>query len=183
MTLSETFFSVDIETAGPFPGKFAMLSIGACVAYDIEQAFYCELQPDKTEFEEESLGIHGLSLEKLAVEGSPPIEAMSGFSEWINHCLPTGSRPIFLAFNTPFDWMFINDYFHRYLGTNPFGHAALDIKGVYMGFRRLNSFSGIGEDMRKNYPPDRPLTHNALEDAKDQARLFQRMMHDLQKGV
>ena len=40
---------------------------------------------------------------------------------------------MFVALNAPFDWMFINDYFHRYLGANPFGHSALDIKAYYMG--------------------------------------------------
>ena len=27
--------------------------------------------------------------------------------------------------------MFVNDYFHRFLGRNPFGHAALDLKAFF----------------------------------------------------
>ncbi len=30
---NETYISVDIETAGPNPGGYAMLSIGACTVY------------------------------------------------------------------------------------------------------------------------------------------------------
>jgi hypothetical protein len=29
--------------------------------------------------------------------------------------------------------MFVNSYFHRFLGRNPFGHAALDMKAFFMG--------------------------------------------------
>ena len=35
--------------------------------------------------------------------------------------------------NAPFDWSFINYYFHKYLGMNPFGFSALDVKAYYMG--------------------------------------------------
>jgi hypothetical protein len=30
----EIFVSVDVEASGPIPGKYSMLSIGACVAFD-----------------------------------------------------------------------------------------------------------------------------------------------------
>lgn len=63
---------------------------------------------------------------------------MLKFSQWISRVVPEGSQPVFTAFNAPFDWMFINDYFHRYLGYNPFGHKALDIKAFYMGLRKTN---------------------------------------------
>jgi hypothetical protein len=42
-------------------------------------------------------------------------------------------RPVFVGFNAAFDWSFVNYYFQRYLGENPFGFAALDIKSLYMG--------------------------------------------------
>ena len=47
---AERYFSVDIETAGPIPGKYSMLSIGACVVDDPSQSFYAELQPINMEF-------------------------------------------------------------------------------------------------------------------------------------
>ena len=40
---------------------------------------------------------------------------------------------MFVGFNAPFDWMFVNEYFHRHLGRNPFGHVAVDIKAYAMG--------------------------------------------------
>ena len=40
---------------------------------------------------------------------------------------------MFVGFNASFDWSFVNWYFHKFVGTNPFGVAALDIKAYYMG--------------------------------------------------
>ena len=179
----EVFYSVDIETAGPHPGRYALLSIGACLAGDLTHRFYCELQPDALEFEAEALAIHGLSPDRLAAEGLPPAQAMQNFADWIAASLPAGGRPIFLAFNAPFDWMFVNEYFHKYLNSNPFGHNALDIKAFYMGFRRLTAFGAVRADMIKRYPPERALTHNALEDALDQARFFNQLIREIADGT
>ena len=66
----------------------------------------------------------GLSLATLAVEGVRAAEAMQRFAEWVERVVPDGALPVLTALNAPFDWMFINDYFHRYLGRNP---------GVYLG--------------------------------------------------
>ena len=176
----EIYFSVDIETAGPHPGRYAMLSIGACLANDLTQGFYCELQPDSPEYDPEALAVHGLSMDKLAAEGLPPRQAMQSFADWVASFLSEGARPIFLAFNAPFDWMFINEYFHRYLGSNPFGHVALDIKAYYMGFHRLTAVGSVREDLQMRYPSERSLTHNALEDARDQARLYQKLIGEMQ---
>lgn len=43
-------------------------------------------------------------------------------------------RPVFVGFSAPFDWQFINWYFHVFLRRNPFGINAIDIKAYYMGF-------------------------------------------------
>ena len=74
-----------------------------------------------------------LELEQLRQNGLPPADAMRRFADWLLEILPPRQKPIMLAFNAPFDWMFIDDYFIRYLGTNPFGHSAIDIKAVYLG--------------------------------------------------
>jgi ribonuclease T len=41
----EVFISVDIEAAGPIPGEYSLLTIGACVVFDDIQTFACELKP------------------------------------------------------------------------------------------------------------------------------------------
>jgi DNA polymerase III epsilon subunit-like protein len=100
---------------------------------------------------------------------------MQKFASWLSQSIPAGD-PIFVAFNAPFDWMFVNDYFHRYLGRNPFGHSALDIKALYMGRFGVSwsetSMTVVGE----RYLGSRKLSHNALQDARDQAEIFRRIM-------
>lgn len=169
----ELYISVDIETSGPIPFEYSLLAIGACLVNDPTQTFYQELQPISDRFSFEALQISGLSLERLKETGSPPVEAMRTFQEWVERQTPPGARPVFVAFNAPFDWMFINTYFLHYLGSNPFGHNALDIKAFIMG-RRGGTWSNTSlRVLSPLYLDGQPLTHNALEDAQVQAKLFQ----------
>lgn len=169
-----TYISVDIEAAGPSPSNYAMLSIGACVvdAADSEQGFYVELQPDREGAHEVAMSVGGFTLDGLRASGTAPATAMQQFADWIASVTPAGHRPVMVGFNAVFDWMFVADYFHRYLGRNPFGHSALDIKAFYLG---VTGSSWVGTSM--NFVAERyglaiTLTHNALDDARDQATLF-----------
>jgi len=101
---------------------------------------------------------------------------MACFETWLAAQVPSGRRPIFVAFNAPFDWMFVNDYFHRFLGRNPFGHAALDLKAFYMGLAGVRWSETTMRSVAARYLGNRKLTHHALRDAQDQAELFQKML-------
>jgi DNA polymerase III epsilon subunit-like protein len=131
ITFDEAYISVDVETAGPNPSQYSLLSIGACTVWQPQSNFYVELQPINEDMRSEAFAIHGLTIEALRENGTAPGEAMSQFETWLKEVVPVGQHPIFVAFNAPFDWMFVSDYFHRYLGHNPFGHAALDILSTY----------------------------------------------------
>jgi DNA polymerase III epsilon subunit-like protein len=171
-TYDEAYVSVDIETAGPNPGQYSLLSIGACLVSNPEHNFYVELQPVNDNMLPEALEIHGLSLKELNRNGLPPGKAMAKLESWLKEVLPTGERPLFVAFNAPFDWMFVSDYFHRYLGHNPFGHTALDIKAFYMGFTGSSWVETAMKNVSIDYLEGRKISHNALEDAVDQAKIF-----------
>lgn len=172
----ETFISVDVETAGPIPGQFALLSIGACLVADTTINFYIELQPDREEISSEAMAIHNLSLEYLKNDGTPPLQALLNFADWVKSVTPEGSRPVFVAFNAPFDWMFINDYFFRYLGKNPFGHSALDIKAYFMGQTGVEWGQTSLDHIARWFMEERHLSHNALTDAQDQAEIFSKIL-------
>lgn len=172
----EVFICVDVETAGPVPSRYAMLSIGACLVYDIGNNFYIELKPDKTEVDPEALAISGLDMDELLRSGAEPAAAMRAFADWIAGVAPAPSKPLFVAFNAPFDWMFINDYFHRYLDRNPFGHSALDIKAYFMGQMGVNWADTSMQRISSFFLEERRLTHNALRDAQDQAEIFLKIL-------
>ncbi len=174
----ETFFSVDVETSGPNPGQYSLLALGACTVFEPQETFYMEVQPVGDAFTAEALAISNLDMEKLKVNGQPPKEAMRHFAEWVTGVAGHGTRAVFVALNAPFDWMFVNDYFHRYLGRNPFGHSALDIKALYMGLTGAAWQDTHLAAMAERYQLDMELTHNALQDAIDQARVFSRVLNE-----
>jgi len=174
----ECFISVDIETAGPVPAKFAILSIGACLVDDPEQTFYVELKPEHTASTSEALAVTGLSIETLTEHGERPERAMSMFEDWVLTECPAGHRPVFTAFNAAFDWMFIADYFERFLGRNPFGYTALDIKAFAMGAGNTSWAATSMDVLAARHLGGRALTHNALADAQDQAELFRQLLDE-----
>src|SRR5438067_1294281 len=99
---SEIYISVDIEAAGPIPGEYSLLSIGACLTNDIDQSFYIELHPINGRFVQRALDISGLSLQYLRQNGKSPLEAMTLFRDWLRK-ISTGSKPVFVGFNASFD--------------------------------------------------------------------------------
>ncbi|KAA3643081.1 MAG: 3'-5' exonuclease [Chloroflexi bacterium] len=176
------FISVDVETAGTYPRDYAMLSIGACTIPEPRQTFYIELKPDKPNMSEGSAAVHGLSMEELKQNGIESTEALQRFEGWLGEVVPGEATPIFVALNAPFDWMFVNDYFMHYLGRNPFGHKALDMKAFFMGLHHVPWGETGFREMGEHYLKERVLVHNALQDAIDQAEMFQEMLEEAAKN-
>jgi DNA polymerase III epsilon subunit-like protein len=168
----EIFVSVDVETSGPVPGEYSLLSIGACSVFDPENGFTCEIKPINDRYNQKAIEVNGLSLECLKIDGLDPGAAMKAFSSWLMSLKGQNDILIFVGFNAPFDWSFINYYFHRFLNENPFGYTALDIKALYMGatgcFWGDTRSSKIAEHIR----PTLSATHDSLHDARYQAEIF-----------
>ena len=64
-SFDEAYISVDVETAGPSPSRYSLLSIGAGLVSQPQRSFYIELQPENDEMLPEAFAIHGLSIETL----------------------------------------------------------------------------------------------------------------------
>lgn len=175
MSSEELYISVDIEASGPIPGEYSMLSLGACVVGQPEQAIYLELKPDSPRHDPEAVSVTGFDLQELAVTGVAPLQAMLRLAEWLANVSASGKKVVFVGLNAPFDWSFVNYYFHKYLGENPLGFAALDIKAYYMGAFNLEWRQTKSSHMSANLLPQSSPTHNALDDARFQAELFQLM--------
>ncbi|NNF57897.1 MAG: 3'-5' exonuclease [Rhodothermaceae bacterium] len=177
MPASDCFVSVDVETSGPSPSRHALLSIGACLVESPDDGFYAELKPGDAERLPEAMAVSGLDAVRLEREGLAPAAAFAAFAAWLDAVVPKQARPVFVGFNACFDWLWICDGFHRHLGRNPFGHAALDIKALYMGrtgsawsetgFTAVAAHVGLLIDA---------LPHHALDDARLQARVFRALL-------
>jgi DNA polymerase III epsilon subunit-like protein len=178
MPLPELYISVDVETSGPIPEEYSMLALGACVVGDTARNFYVEFVPLNDNYTEQAMQTCDLSLSELRARGTEPRAAMEQFTAWLKS-VADGKYPVFVGFNAPFDWSFVNYYFIKYGGVdaNPFGHTAADIKAYYMGAFGTTWFdTGMRRLPPEIHPPDRPLAHNALDDAIQQADIFEKLL-------
>lgn len=111
------FFSADVETDGPIPGPYSMLSFALVVAgvFDgrtLQRAianspsFYAELCPISESFEPEAMAVNGLDRTRLLREGRAPgsvmLEATRRIEENAN-----GGTPVLVAYPLSFDWTWL----------------------------------------------------------------------------
>lgn len=177
---AEAFVSVDIETSGPVPGIFSLLSIGACFISDPSKSIYLELCPDSLKHDPEAVAVTGLDLKELKNTGLSPKEAMLKLKKWLDQECPAEHTIVFVGLNTPFDWSFINYHFHKSIGFNPFGFTAIDIKSYYMGVSACSWKETKSSHMKIRFNTQRTPSHNALDDALFQAELFSLMLAENQ---
>jgi hypothetical protein len=94
--------------------------------------------------------------------------------------LPTSHVPsgcVRVASPIAFDWCFVNYYFHKFLGWNPFGVSGIDLKSVWLGKTNCKWHTLAKEDIKTRLGLDHIVhTHNALEDAKEQSIIFRKMI-------
>jgi DNA polymerase III epsilon subunit-like protein len=179
----DVYFSVDVEADGPIPLVHSLSSLGACVAGAFGQGeflrvdptqhtFYAELQPVSDEFDAEAAAVSGLDRAKLAREGETPEAGMTRFAEWVRETAGEG-RPVFTAYPASFDWNWVSTYLARYGPENPFGFSGvLDMKTMYLVKAGVRIGKAAKRAMPSHLLSTRPHTHNALDDAIEQADLF-----------
>jgi DNA polymerase III epsilon subunit-like protein len=169
------YFSVDIESNGPIPGEYSMTALGCCVVGQPDRSFYVELKPisDKVVPHAEQVG--GLTLDYLRINGADPAEAMARFDSWVRETAGEDRQPVFVAFNATYDWLFVHWYLTRFVGHSPFSHSGLDVKAYYMGMADV-SWAETGRARLPDEFKAGKHTHHALEDAREQAEMFARML-------
>jgi DNA polymerase III epsilon subunit-like protein len=188
MARREVYVSVDIEADGPIPGPYSMLSFGlaACGTFDgraftpgdpAERTFYAELKPIGDEVDPAALEVTGLDRDRLAREGREPRDAMNAAFSWVREAAD-GATAVAVAYPLGFDWMWLYWYFIRFADSGcPFGHSRhLDIKTLYAARARAPIARSTKGQMPAELRSRRRHTHNALDDAIEQADLFQNLM-------
>lgn len=180
----DVYFSVDVETDGPIPGPFSMLSMALVFAgrfdgkrfqrpEDFTCSFYRELKPISSEFQSAALKINGLDRDRLLREGTPPDIAMREAARWVRD-VADGGDPVLVAYPLSFDWSWLYWYFVRFAPEgSPFNHSrAFDIKTAFA----VKAGIPIVEAGRSNLVPELRATvthtHHALDDAREQAEIF-----------
>jgi len=163
-----SYFVVDVEADGPCPGLYSMVSFGAIkVQEDLIRSpkIFGALRPISEMWIPDALKISGYTREET-LEFSSPESQMDAFAKWLKK--HSAGRPIFISDNNGFDWQFINYYFHRFYGSNPFGFSSRRLADLYCGMEK-NTFA------KWKHLRDTKHTHNPVEDAMGNAEVLIKM--------
>lgn len=155
-----SYIMVDVETDGPIPGDYSMISFGAIVVEpSLSKTFYAQLKPISQKWLPQALEVSNFTREEtLGFE--EPQSVMERFAAWVQ--LVSKGKPMFISDNNGFDWQFINWYFHHFCGENPFGYSSTNLGSLYKGIVRdtFVNFKHLRETIH---------SHHALDDARGNA--------------
>ncbi|MFH0903497.1 MAG: exonuclease [Pseudomonadota bacterium] len=184
IAMADTYFSADVETDGPIPGPFSMLSFALVKAGSFDGArfvrpasydthLYLELRPVSGKYDIEALRVTGINRDHFVADGHDPRAAMTMASEWVaQHS--QGTQPVLVAYPLGFDWTWLYWYFMQFSDYgSPFLHSkCFDLKTAYA----VKAGVTISQAGRSRIPPHlrgvHQHTHHALDDAIEQAELF-----------
>jgi DNA polymerase III epsilon subunit-like protein len=183
-TSLDAYFSADVETDGPIPGPYSILSFALVFAGSFDgskfkrpenyrTSFYKELRPISDEFQEEALRINGLDRARLSNYGAAPEVAMNEAFAWIKKTAGEGN-PVLVAFPLSFDWTWLYWYFTRFSSKgSPFGHSqCFDIKTAVAIKAKMPISLAARSRLPDVLAPVHRNTHHALDDAIAQAEIF-----------
>ena len=181
--LPEIYISTDVETDGPIPGQYSMLSVG-CAAYLADKTllgtFSANLETlsgatghPRTmawwETQKEAWAVH-------RKDTQPPEQAMHALLAWLKG-LP--GLPVFVGFPVTFDFSFVQWYLFKFTGTSPFRHSGIDLRTLAMSLTNSNWQRTTKEFLPRNWYDPLPHTHVAVEDALEQGALFCNMLAEM----
>lgn len=187
----EVYLSCDIESDGPCPGLNSMLSVGIVAIgkrdgeWDSSMSFSANLLPlpDATR-NNGTMEFWNRNPEawKLTTDNQrDPHDVMVNLDSWLGLVKNYfGRKPVGVGAPAAFDFPFIRHYFFRFLGRCPLPHSCIDMKTLASSILRLPyEKSGKRSYPKKWFVDMYPHTHVAVEDAKEQAYIFIRMLEDL----
>lgn len=176
MNKKQLNLSLDVEADGPCSGLYSMLSFGLVRVEDLSDTFYATIRPISDKYDPVAMAVGGFTREE-AMQFEPAEAVMGRLKEWVEQ-RADGQRAVIWSDNPAFDWQFLNYYCHAFLGGNPFGHSARRIGDLYAGWQKSPQKS---RDWRKWR--GEPHTHNALNDARGNARALARIFDCIRGSV
>jgi DNA polymerase III alpha subunit (gram-positive type) len=155
-----SWIMIDVESDGPIPGDYSMVSFGAVIVdNDLDKFFYGATKPISDKWIPEALSISNISREQHE-QHNDPAGVMESFKDWIEeHSI---GRPLFISDNNGYDYMFMHWYFIHFLGKDPFGHSSTNLGSLWKGMIK-NTYRNF-KHLRKT-----KHTHNPVDDAMGNA--------------
>lgn len=182
MSKPEIYVSCDIESDGPIPGDFSMLSLGAA-AFTVDDKMFstfstnletlpgAKQNPDTMKWWSENQAAYDITRQNML----DPKIAMTQFVDWVNQ-LP--GNPVFVGYPAGFDFLFVYWYIVHFGLKSPFSFSALDIKTFAMCLMKSEYRQSTKKNMPKQWFSEEPHTHVAMQDAIEQGKLFIAMLHE-----
>ncbi len=182
-----TYVSIDVETTGPIPGPYSLLSLGAAAFAESDGSL---ISTFSVNFET----LHGAKTDPETMKwwSMKPIEwsrarerpedpemALHKFCRWLQQ-LP--GNAICVAQPTTFDFMFLHWYLIFFLGKNPFGFVAVDMQSHIMGALNARQYKTPYQDLPESWTAlpdglfDGLIPHVAVDDAIMQGHCFMQMI-------
>lgn len=178
--MNEIYVSTDVETDGPIPGSYSMLSF-ASAAYLADKTLVATFSANLETLPQAST--HPETMAWWLTQPDAwnacrqsllhPKTAMPHYLTWLK-TLP--GVPVFVGYPVAFDFMFVYWYLIEFAGESPFSHSALDIKTFAMAMLRRSYLSSTKSSMPRHWFDELPHTHLALDDAIEQGALFCNML-------
>lgn len=205
----EIYVSVDVETDGPDAATNSLLSIGAAAYKLAEGETWDSMEHPLSTFSVNMLPADGAVQNRKTMEGfwahcpeawqalmkdrKTPNEGMKLFESWLGRL---GGKCVAFSYPAAFDWPWIDAYFKRYRGRNPFS-GLIDLKTLAWSISLLQcagadtgaalpneGFPKLKRIVKRNMPDawfdaGRPHTHVALDDAIEQGTMFIRIVREI----
>jgi hypothetical protein len=183
----EIYVSTDVESDGPIPGPYSMLSF-ASAAFSAEKVLVSTFAANLELLPGASGHPRTMDWWKSQPEAwaacrdnlQPPETVMPQYSAWLKS-LP--GKPVFVGYPAAYDFMFVYWYLIRFTQESPFSHSALDIKTYAMSLLKTGYRESTKQKMPRRWFDSLPHTHVALDDAIEQGALFCNMLAENLKGL
>lgn len=157
-----SYIVVDVESDGGLLGENSMVCFGAVIVDKegkLDKTFYGRVRPISNNYSIEALSISGFSREEHETFEEPE-QVMTRFADWLGtNC---ERQPVLISDNNGYDASWINYYFLRFYGKNPFGWSSRRIGDMFCGFFNDGKYQWKKHRKTKH-------THNPIDDAKGNA--------------
>ena len=181
--MSEIYVSTDIETDGPIPGDYSMLSL-ASAAFLADKTLVSTFSVNLATLPNAKQDPRTMEWWKTQADAwqacrenpQDPALAMQNYHDWL---ISLPAKPVFVAYPAGFDFSFVYWYLHHFVGKNPFSHSALDVKTMAMCLLKTDYRDSTKRNMPRAWFDSKRHTHVALDDAIEQGLLFCNMLQVL----
>lgn len=171
-------FVLDVESDGPCPGLYNMISFGLSSVYKPELTFYRMVLPITNDGIPQARNVSGISYDEQIMQGSPVRAAMDCSATWLKQTqlelCGQDKRVTIWSDNPAYDWQFWNYYFAFSGLENPAGFSARRIGDLWAGHKERPLETAGWKRFRKT-----KHTHNPADDARGNAEALQVILQQI----